>query len=236
MTAQDDLASSAQATHVETRELLLEESLVGSTSLQVLAQVQDYLASTPADCDRMPQYVYSISASSSTSGEDEGIAYSVSVSATGAPTSPVQGPPGGDSAILSPFSGFVPGELNLEAASSVKEVGGGGSVSLERHDAQALNIPISPGTAGSLCASALSSLEAALSLSSCNVTLAQTAFAAAVPLLEQEASALGFFFTAGWAPGGPSCSATYWVVLVELGVVGVSGDFDWTVRGSGSTA
>ena len=123
MTAQDDLASSAQVTHVEARELLLEESLVGSASLQLLAQVQGYLASTPADCGSIPQYIHSVSASSSASGEDEGVAYAVSASATGAPASLVQGPPVGYAPILAPFSGFVPGELNLEAVSSAKEVG-----------------------------------------------------------------------------------------------------------------
>jgi len=236
MTAQDNLASSAQTAHTEGRELLLEESLTGSTSLQLLAQVQGFLSSSPADCDSIPQYISSISASSSVSGEDEGIAYVANESATGAPTALLQGAPGGDLAIASPFSGFLPGGLNLVAASSVKEVGGGGSVSLERRETHALNLPISPGTASSLCASALGSLAAALSQSSCNATLAQAAFADVMPRLEEEASALGFFLTAGWGLDGPACSATYWVMLVELGVMGVTGGFDWTVLGSGATA
>ena len=235
MTAQDNLASSAQSAHIEGRELLLEESLTGTNSLQMLAQVQAFLSSNPAECDSMPQYVSSVSASSSVSGVDEGISYSGNASLTGAPTTVFQGPPAND-LVLSPFSGYLPGALNLDAASSIRMVGGGGSVSLERRDIQALNLPISVATASSLCASTLLGLDIALSHASCNATLAQRDFDAAMPQLEEEASSLGFFFTAGWSLDGSSCSTTYWVMLVELGVPGVTGGFDWAVRGSGWTA
>jgi hypothetical protein len=89
--------------------------------------------------------------------------------------------------------------------------------------------------ASSLCVSTLGSLAAALSRSMCNATVGQDAFDAVMPALREDAAALGFTLAAGWNLG-PSCSAAYWVTLVEPGVAGVAGSFDWTVRGSGKTA
>ena len=118
---------------------------------------------------------------------------------------------------------------------SVKEVGGGGSVSLEREETHTLNLPIEVDSASSLCASTLDSLGAALSRSPCNATLEQASFDSVLPGLVADAAALRFTLTAGWGSGA-ACSATYWVTLVEPGVAGATGSFDWTVRGSGTTA
>jgi hypothetical protein len=234
MSAQDNLASSAQTAQIESRELMLEESLAGGVSLQALAQVQGYLSSNPAPCDDMPQYLESIMASSTSSGEDSGIAYSASATIREAPASL-------DSALAdnltmdAPFAGEVPGALNLQESLSVNEMGGGGSVSLERNETHALNLPIKVDSASSLCASTLGLLRAALSRSPCNATEEQIAFEAVLPEVVQEAAALGFTLTAGWSQSG-ACSVTYWFTLVEPGVAGATGDFDWTVRGSGTTA
>jgi hypothetical protein len=237
MSAQDNLASSAQTSYIESRELLLEQSLAGTVSLQALAQVQAYLTSNLADCGSLPQYLESISASGSASGEDSGIAYSANATATEEPTGSLQAVQADNLTVVAPFSGEVPGALNLVTVLSVKEVGGGGSVSLERHETHVLNLPISPDSASSLCASTLGSLAATLSRSPCNATLSQEAFDASLPELVDEAAAQGFSLTAGWgSSGGGACSVTYWVTLVEPGIVGVTGSFDWTVQGSGTTA
>lgn len=236
MSAQDNLASSAQTSHVESRELLLERSLAGSVSLQVLAQVQGYLSSNPAECDGLPQYLASITASSSVSGEDSGVAYSANATASGATAASLPPTIQRDNlTIIAPFAGVVSGTLNLREALRVKEVGGGGSVSLEKRETHTLNLPIKVDSASSLCASALGALASALSRSPCNATLEQAAFYAALPGLVEEASAQGFALTAGWGLSA-ACSASYWVTLVEPGVVGATGSFDWTVRGSGTTA
>jgi len=235
MSAQDNLASSAQTSYTESRELLLEQSSAGSVSLQVLAKVQAYLSSNPAECDSLPQYLRSISASGSVSGIDSGVAFVANATATEVPSAPLQAAGDDNLTIVAPFSGVVRGALNLQAALSVKEVGGGGSVSLGRHETHILNLPISPDSASSLCANALGSLASALSRSPCNATLEQAAFDAVLPGLVEEAAALGFFLTAGWGSGGAACAATYWITLVERGVAGASGSFDWTVRGSGTT-
>ena len=79
MAAQDNLASSAQVSNIESRELVLGQSSAGSAALQVLAQVQSFLASNPADCASLAQYLASVSASGSASGEDSGIAYASNV-------------------------------------------------------------------------------------------------------------------------------------------------------------
>jgi hypothetical protein len=236
MSAQDNLASAAQTSHIESRELLLEQSLAGSVSLRLLAQAQSYLSSNPADCDSLPQYAGSISASGQSSGEDSGIAYAADATASEAGPSP--GSPQADNlTIVAPFAGDVPGALDLQEVLSVKEVGGGGSVSLERTETHTLNLPIKLDSASSLCATTLSSLAAALSRSPCNATLEQEAFDAVLPALREDAAALGFALAdAGWGSGDAACSAAYWVTLVEPGVVGAAGSFDWTVRGSGTTA
>lgn len=232
MVAQDNLAVTAQNSHVEVRESVLARSLTGSLSFGVLAMVQAQLTSSPAGCGSLEQYEESLSASSSISGKDEGVQYIANATAVASGT-------GMEAAIDNltidaPFSGHLPGALNLQADVSIREVGGGGSVTLARHELHSLNIPVSIGSASSLCALSLSSLAAALS-SSCNATLARAAFDSVLSSLAEEAAARGFALTAGWGQGS-GCSAAYWVTLVELGVEGVTGSFDWTVLGSGTTA
>ncbi len=233
MSAQENLASSAQTSHLESRELLLEESLAGGVSLQILARVQGYLSSNPAECDRLPQYFGSIFASSASSGEDSGIAYSANATAAEAPAP--QAVESDNLTIVAPFAGGVPGVLDLREDLSVKEVGGGGAVSLQREETHTLNLPVEVDSASSLCASTLASLGAVLSRSPCNATLEQAAFDSVLPGLVADASALRFTLTAGWG-SGPGCSAAYWLTLVEPGVAGATGSFDWTVLGSGTTA
>jgi hypothetical protein len=232
VSAQDNLASSAQASQLEARELLLEESLAGGLSLQILAQAQAYLSSTPAECDSLSGYFASLTASSSASGDDSGIAYAASAVAGAATAS---SPVGDNLTVVAPFAGEVHGALNLQEALSIREAGGGGSVSLKRNETHVLNVPIEVDSASSLCHSTLGSLGSALSRSPCNATLEEAAFDAVLPGLVAGASALRFILTAGWAPGA-ACSAAYWVTLVEPGVAGATGSFDWTVRGSGTTA
>ena len=238
MSGQDNLASSALTTHLESREHLLGQSLAGSVALQAIAQVQGYLSSNTAKCGSLPQYLSSISASSSVSGEDSGIAYAANTTAAEATPAFLQAAQRDNLTIVTPFSGGVPGALNLTAALSVKEVGGGGSVSFEKHESHVLNLPIKPDSASSLCDSTLGALAASLSRSACNPALEEAAFASVLPALVQEAAARGFSLTAGWGSGSSSasCSVTYWVTLVERGVAGVTGSFDWTVQGSGTLA
>jgi hypothetical protein len=233
MSAQDDLASTSQTSHIESQELLLERTLAGSVSLQALAQVQGYLSSNLAACDSLSQYIGSISASSSLSGESDGISYVANLTASAIAS---QGTQSDNLTLIAPFSGGVPGALDLRSVLTIKESGGGGSVSLERRETHALNIPISPETASSLCASSLTALSSSLSREPCNATLEQGAFGAVLPGLVEVAAAQGFELTAGWGSGGTACSAAYWLTLVQPGVEGVTGSFDWTVRGSGTTA
>jgi hypothetical protein len=235
MSAQDDLASTAQISHLESSELLLERTLEGSLSLQLLADVQAYLASDPADCDSLPQYLASLSASSSASGDDYGIGYSANATAFASPAAPVLAAQADNLTVVAPFSGAVPGALDLGVSLTVREVGGGGSVTLERRESHTLNLPISTTAASSLCASTTAGLASALSRSPCNSTLEEVAFDAVLPGLVAQASAQGFQLAAGWGSSG-SCSASYRFTLVEPSVEGATGAFDWTVRGSGATA
>jgi hypothetical protein len=231
--ASDNLASSAQMSKLEATESLLRQYSTGSAAVQSLAQVQSFLSSNPANCASLPQYLGSISAKGSSSGEDSGVSYKSN--ATAAAVSGDQVSRTDNLTVAAPFSGYLRGALNLRATLSTTEVGGGGSVSLDRNETHMLHLPISPASSSSLCASTLASLGASLSSWSCNATLAQAGFDSAMPSLLTSAAARGFFLAAGWAPG-TGCSATYWIMLVELGVEGVTGRFDWTVLGFGSTA
>ena len=233
MTAEDNLASSAQLSHIESREHALTVYSGGAASVHALAHVQEYLSSNPADCVGLQQYLASISASSSISGTDGAIAYVSNATVTPAPA---QGDAHDNLTIVSPFSGYVAGDLNLRLSLDGKAIGGGGTVSLERHELHLLHLPIKPDAASSLCASSLETLAAALSRTSCNFSSAQAAFESAMPPLIERAAAGGFFLAAGWGQSPGGCSATYWITLVELGVEGVTGGFGWVVRGSGATA
>lgn len=233
MSAQEDLASVSQASHLESRELLLEQSSAGTAAMEALARVQAFLSADPAHCASLPAYLGSISATGSASGVDSGIRYSANatVSADAAATGA-----GDNLTVVSPFSGYLAGALDLRAVLSVMEESQGGLVTLARHETHTLNLPISPVSASYLCGSTSASLAAALSGSPCNSTLEDEAFSAALPGLVGEAASRGFTLTAGWGLDGPSCSASYWFTLVEPGVRGVAGSFDWTVLGSGTTA
>lgn len=233
MSAQDNLASSAQTSYLESRELLLEESLAGGVSLQVLAQVQSYLSSSPAQCNNLPRYLASIYASGAMSGEDSGIEYWANATASGAPGSSPLATRDDNLTIVAPFAGRVLGALNLEESFSIRANGGGGSVSLVREETHTLNIPIGVDSASSLCTSTLDSIGAVLSRSPCNATLEDAGFGSVMPGLVAHAASLGFTLTAGWSSGA-ACSVSYWFTLVEPGVAGATGRFDWTVRGSGT--
>ncbi|MDA4117471.1 MAG: hypothetical protein OK455_03920 [Thaumarchaeota archaeon] len=236
MAAENNLLSSEQLSHIESRELLLGESLAGASSVQLLSQVQDYVSSHAAGCSELQQYLGSISAQYSTHGEDSGINYSAGAEAVTA--QPGYLPPHGDNlSLVAPFSGFVSGELDLVASVHVSEKGGGGAVIRQKDEVHLLHLPVSPGAASSLCTFSLGSLSRTLS-SSCNATVVQASFEAVLPRLVQQAASQGFALTAGWGflGGGAGCSVSYWVTLVEYGIEGVTGTFDWTVQGSGTTA
>lgn len=231
--AADNLASSAQASHVESREALLSEYSSGAALMDSLAQVQNFLSGNAAECSAIPEYLASITATSSVSGQDAGISYSSHVSVAEATASDISRSLQGDNLTsLSPFSGYRSGALLLGGRVEVSETGGGGLISLNKHEQHLLNLPISPGSAASLCGLALASLGAALSRYACNATLAQGAFDSIVPSLVAQAATQGFSLVAGWQQGA-GCSARYWIILVEH-ASGAVGEFDWTVRGSGA--
>lgn len=232
MSAQQNLAATAQVTHLESREQLLEQASMGVASLQALAQLESYLSSNPADCPAIQEYLASLSAEGSSSGVDSGISYSTNATAS-LLASPA--PQSDNLTVASPFAGYSPTAADFRVTLSVEESSPGGAVTLSRREAHVLNLPISPGAASSLCGSSLASLAAALSRSPCNATSEEAAFDSVLPGLESAAAAVGFSLTAGWAGSG-ACAASYWVTLVEDGVAGPAGSFDWTVLGSGSTA
>jgi len=227
MVAQDDLASTAVTSQVEVRATTVADSLIWTSAFGLLVQAQQYLSSNPADCSTLPAYLASVSPQNSSSGEDGGLSYSVSAQASEAgPSSQAD-----NLTALAQFSGADTGRLDLSAAFAVRVTGGGGSVVLSRHEAHLLNLPISPEAASSLCASAESVLGG--SLSRCNWTLAGEAFDSSLAALTEQAEAQGFSLAAGWSPGS-GCSAYYWFTLVETGVPGPAGSFDWSVLGSGT--
>ena len=231
MAAQDNLSSSALTARIEVRERVFAFTMAGELSMRVLAQVEAFLASAPAECESLPHYLATLSAADSLTGEDAGIRYSANSTVASAQAAPI----GDNLTLVFPFSGGSPGALSLSETLSINQEGGGGSVDLARHELHFLNIPISPDIASELCAVVGGSLATALR-QSCNSTLAGAAFDSALTSLVQVAESRGFDLAAGWAPAGAECSASYWFTLVDSGVRGPTGSFDWIVHGSGTTA
>lgn len=229
--AQDDLASSSEAAQLESRELLIERSYGGLVSLQALAEVQAYLSSDPAGCGGLPAYFAAISARASAHGVDSGVHYDANATISQYGASP-SAPLADNLTAVAPFSGRLPGALDLSEILVVSEAAAGGAVSLDKRETHSLNMPIEAAAASSLCASTLLSLGAALSGPPCNASLVGAAFDSVLPLLAWQASVRGFDLTAGWALS--ACTVSYWFKLVEPGVPGPGGSFDWTVLGSGT--
>jgi len=228
MVGEGNLAATAQLTRLESHELVLGDSLMGEASLRVLAQSQAYLAGRPGDCSSLSQYLDGAAANASLAGDQGGINYSAAARSSrwegGAMTDNLT--------VLSPFSGASASALNLRVSTIVSETGGGGTVSRTRDEAHLLHIPIEPVAASFLCDFTMGGLGRAFSgLSPCNATVAATEFSAVLPSLEGEARSLGFALDAGWSLSG--CRVGYWFTLVEPRVAGVTGAFDWEVRGSG---
>lgn len=230
LVAQGDLASSSEASRLESRELLIERSYGGLVSLQALAQVQGYLSSDPAECAGLAAYFGAMSSASSVHGLDSGVYYDVSatISHDGASDAPLAD----NLTSVAPFSGGLTGALDLTELLTVSEASPGGSVSLDKRETHSLNVPIEAAAASYLCSSTLFSLRAALSRPPCNASLVGGAFDSILPLVAWQAYAQGFRLTAGWALA--ACVVDFWFTLVEPGVPGPAGSFDWTVRGSGT--
>lgn len=233
MSSEENLATTAQASSLETRESMIANYEAGALTLDDLSQVDRFLSSTPAPCGGLPGYLASISASNSTSGSTGGIAYSASARAFPAPAATADSA-ATVSALLRPFAGPKPGALNLDVETTVSE-SASGLVSLALNQTSVVDVPIEADQADSVCASSLSSLESALGrVPPCNSTLAEAAFSSLFPSLESLASGAGFQLTAGWGFAG--CAVDYWITLEEPGVAGATGEFEWTVVGSGDAA
>ncbi|MDG7022282.1 MAG: hypothetical protein JRN07_02660 [Nitrososphaerota archaeon] len=230
--AAGDLASESQAAQLEARALLVERSYGGLVSFQALSQVEGRLASSPAYCGSLPAYLGSISAEAASRGVDSGVGYLADASLS-LDRGSSQAVVADNLTSLAPFSGYVPGELDLSESLAVSESGGGGAVLLDKRESHTLHLPIGVAEAGSLCESATGSLAATLSRWPCNASLEAASFDSALAAAAAQAWAEGFRLTAGWGADG-SCKAAYWVTLVEPGVPGPAGRFDWTVLGSGT--
>jgi len=235
MASQENLASTAQATSLETREAMIAGSESGSLTLTDISKVDDFLSGSPATCGGLQDYLSSISASSSDSGFQGGVAYLASASASASTDAAAASPGQGDAPLLRPFSGPKEGGLNLDVELTVNE-SASGLAYLSTRQSEVVDVPIAVDSASSLCASSLSALASAFSsVPPCNGTVAQAAFSGLLPSLESLAGGYGFQLAAGWG-FGPGCGVDYWVRLVEPGVAGATGSFQWTVLGSGETA
>jgi hypothetical protein len=229
--AQDNAASSARLAQLESSEALIGMSAAGTVSFDVLAQAQQYISTNVAMCDSLQSYFSAMTPSASTSGERDGIHFAADAVAKA--TSPDSSSPD-NLTLLAPFSGNARGDLNLQESLSFTAVSAGGTVSFSRTEAHSLEIPVKVDSASSVCSTSMASLATALSASPCSATLDRASFDEALPAVERQAAAQGFALSAGWDPAG-ACSAAYWVTLVEP-THGAAGDFDWTLRGSGTVA
>jgi hypothetical protein len=235
MVSEENLAAAAQASGLETKEAVIAQAEEGALTLKDISEVDDALSRDPAPCGGMPRYLAAIAASSSDSGSQGGVDYSANSTAVPALGAAPGGETDGGSSLIRPFSGPEPGALDLEVLVDVSE-SASGLVSLAARHTTIVNVPIGVDSASSLCDSSLRSLRSAfVRVPPCNSTSAQAAFASALPSVEASAAARGFRLAAGWG-FGTGCGVDYWITLVEPGVAGATGSFQWTVLGSGGAA
>jgi hypothetical protein len=235
MSSQENLASAAQATSLANRETMMAQAESGSLTLTDISKVDDFLAGNPASCGEIPQYLQAISASSSASGFEGGVAYSANATVLPAPAGLLAASGPVNSSLIRPFSGPEEGAFNLEVELSVSE-SASGLASLSTYQTVVANVPIEVDSASSLCTSTLYALQSSFArVPPCNATVGQTVFASLLPSLQSSAGSYGFQLTAGWGFGA-GCGADYWLKLVEPGVAGATGSFQWAVLGSGGTA
>lgn len=223
------LGSAVLAT-VQLRERDYGGLLVGLSAFRSLAEAQSYLNSNTFDCSSPQAYLDLIAGRQQYAGASEGIAYSTVTS--WAYSSEPAGENG--SAYVPGFSGYQNGALNLEVTTSVEESYNDGlpSYSFQTVGTVHLQVPLDAIISG--CVAALSDLGAALSsLTGCN----SSAVAAALNLADSSFLLLDtYVLGASASPLPTGCLVDYWVATTVLGLGGVSGAFQWSVRGEGSLA
>ena len=228
MTGQDNSAQASRQVQLLTRIHLLDVAEGGAASLSSLADVASVVASTPAACEGLKSYPGQVTGSAALNGTDTGIAYTATAAvfpdfATGSP--------GDNLTAMAPFAGHADGMLNLEDDLQFSATTAGDAITLGRAEVHLLNLPIRVSAAESLCSSVASGLSGAFAPNKCNYTLDAKAYAHEMPLLVASALAQNFTLTAGYSLG---CTMTFTFTLVQQGVQGPAGPFDWTVLGKGS--
>ena len=233
------LSSSVLST-AQQREYDYASFLIGLSSYSSLAATQNFLQAHPLDCSGpVSSYLDSLTGGTDTSGTSGGIDYSVGSSWSYAATTASHGIDDVLSkslATIQPFGGYSDGGLNVVVATSVNETELGGLPAYHAEAVETVHLPVSIDAAVSLCRSALSAMDRAISsLSACDASSVDDA----ISLVRSENPAFGSIQLGASGQGrelpgvAGTCSVQYWVTMTEV-VQGVSGAFDWTVNGSGS--
>ena len=212
----------------QVRESSLGGVLTGLSTFDALHGAQSYLESNPLDCSSLQQYLGSMAGSLQGSGSEDGVEF-----ATRTTWAYVQSQSGGTgSPYLPQFSGYQPGELNLEVVSALNETYDGGLPSYSTITEVAAHLPVPVPSLVSGCLAALSDLGSALhGLSGCNSGGVDSALDLSVTRYPLLAS---YSVGAAATPAASGCAVSYWVTTVVGGLEGVSGAFQLTVRGEGS--
>ncbi len=155
----------------QVRERAFVPILVGLSTYESLRGAQAYLQANPLDCTSPQQYLGSMTGSLRDSGVEDGMTYVDDASWAYATS-----PSGGGSDYLQEFSGYRPGDLNLEVSTSVLESYDGDLPTYSIQSTASVHLPVPLASTISLCQTALSDLSSALCRSQyCNSTAVRTA-------------------------------------------------------------
>ena len=141
----------------QVRERAFVPILVGLSTYESLRGAQAYLQANPLDCTSPQQYLGSMTGSLRDSGVEDGMTYVDDASWAYATS-----PSGGGSDYLQEFSGYRPGDLNLEVSTSVLESYDGDLPTYSIQSTASVHLPVPLASTISLCQTALSDLSSAL--------------------------------------------------------------------------
>lgn len=235
--------SSSMLSASQVREYDYASLLSGLSAYSSLSHIQGYLQTNSFDCNS-PASVYldGLAGAAVSTGQDQGLEYSVASSWAYVPVSAgvsdTSSSPGGTSLVAS-FAGFFPGALNTVVSTSLNESELGSYPKYTALTTQTVHIQLPLSEDLALCSYTLTALRSSLEpLDSCNSSSIDQAVARVRSESAGDASiSMGASGLSSLTIGSRGrCDLSYWVTITERGVEGVSGNFDWTLQGSGSLA
>lgn len=205
--------------------------LGGVAATEILGGTQSLLSSAPFECD---------SALSTAYARLEGLTVSLGDDGTQVKASVVQVPAEVTSdnfAMVKPYNGSLPGNLNLKVLIASSGLFPGGRVSYHLTESHALHLPVDLTTAVSFCLSAAEEITTSLAQAAqgnCSASDIAGLLSGVSTRLSEAADSLGLRFSLRYTLDQATCTASFVILVVQAGLQGPLGQFSWTVEERGS--